>query len=292
MRSNRETKLREGGVRQMKVSEVMTTEVETVQLDSTLEEVASIMKVEDVGAVPVVDEDDDLVGIITDRDIVVRCVADGKDPAETNVEDILSHELETIEPDVDIEEAARLMADKQIRRLPVCEDGELVGMLSIGDLAVKTPRIDASAAALREISNGVKGQDESAAVPTARRRRMSEDAHEGGSKAPHVAPARLADDEDLDLEFSDEKDVRLSNAQERHANRHHVGAKGTKQSSVGQSKTQPISPGQPPSQPGTRPQKRAQGITTRPPEEDKRQKRVVSIREDAQAGRPRTSKTG
>src|SRR4051812_31242947 len=119
----------------MKVSDVMTTEVETVQMNSTLEEVASIMKVEDVGAVPVVDEDDDLVGIITDRDIVVRCVAEGKDPAETNVEDVLSHELETIEPDADVEEAARVMSDRQIRRLPVCQDGELVGMVSIGDLA-------------------------------------------------------------------------------------------------------------------------------------------------------------
>ena len=152
----------------MKVSEVMTTEVESVQLNSTLEEVASIMKVENVGAVPVVDEDDDLVGIITDRDIVVRCVADGKSPADTNVEEVLSHELETIEPDADIEEAARLMADKQIRRLPVCEDGELVGMLSIGDLAVKTPQVHASGEALREISQGVKG--ESPALPMSRAR--------------------------------------------------------------------------------------------------------------------------
>jgi CBS domain-containing protein len=275
----------------MKVSEVMTTEVETVQLDSTLEEVASIMKVEDVGAVPVVDEDDDLVGIITDRDIVVRCVADGKNPAETNVEDIISHQLETIEPDVDIEEAARLMADKQIRRLPVCEDGELVGMLSIGDLAVKTPRIDASAEALREISHGVRGENEAAPVSSARRRRLAEQGQEGGSQAPHVAPAQFGDDEDLDLEFSDEKDVRLSNAQERHANRHHTAHKTAKKSDNTQRKPQPISQGQPPMA-GSRPRKNAQGITTRTPEEESRQKRVVSIREDAQAARPRTRKTG
>ena len=106
----------------MKVSEVMTTEVETVQMNSTLEEAASIMKVENVGAIPVVDEDDDLVGIITDRDIVVRCVAEGKDPSDTSVVEVLSHELETIEPDVDVEEAARLMADKgQIEPSPVRE---------------------------------------------------------------------------------------------------------------------------------------------------------------------------
>jgi CBS domain-containing protein len=198
----------------MKVSEVMTTEVESVQLNSTVEEVASIMKVENIGSLPVVDEDDDLVGIITDRDIVVRCVAEGKNPADTNVEEILSHELETIEPDVDIEEAAQLMADRQIRRLPVCEDGELVGMISIGDLAVKTPRIEASAQALREISKGVKG--DGVAGP-----RMNASPHEGGSRAPRAAVAGFSDDEDLNLEFSDEKDLAASDMHERHANRHH-----------------------------------------------------------------------
>src|SRR3954464_11002888 len=180
----------------MKVSEVMTTEVESVQMNSTLEEVASIMKVENVGAVPVVDEDDDLVGIITDRDIVVRCIADGKDPAETNVEEVLSHELETIEPDVDVEEAARLMAEKQIRRLPVCEDGELVGMLSIGDLAVKTPQVRVSAEALRDISQGVKGDNAAISKFRSRSARTGVAKHEGGSRAAHASAAGFSDDED------------------------------------------------------------------------------------------------
>src|SRR5437764_15189085 len=109
----------------MKVSEVMTTEVETVQMNSTLEEAASIMKVENVGAIPVVDEDDDLVGIITDRAIVVRCVAEGTDPANNSIEEVLSHALETLNADVDVEETARLIAHKQIGRLPVWEAGEL-----------------------------------------------------------------------------------------------------------------------------------------------------------------------
>src|SRR5579859_5677419 len=200
----------------MKVSDVMTTEVETVQMNSTLEEAASIMKMENVGAVPVVDEDDDLVGIITDRDIVVRCVADGKNPAETNVEDVLTHELETIEPDVDVEEAARLMADKQIRRLPVCEEGELVGMLSIGDLAVKMPHRDASAEALREISHGVKGEPSLMPTSPVRRARLNQQAHEGGTRAAHAA-AGFRDNEDLDLEFSDDKDLHMSDLRERHA---------------------------------------------------------------------------
>ena len=175
----------------MKVSDVMTIEVETVQMNSSLEEAASIMKVENVGAVPVVDENDDLVGIITDRDIVVRCIADGRDPAETNVEEVLSHDLETIEPDVDVEEAARLMADRQIRRLPVCEDGELVGMVSIGDLRVKMSDREASAEDLPEIAQGVRRKR---MTTPARRTGISREAQEGGSRARHAMALRgLAD---------------------------------------------------------------------------------------------------
>ena len=282
----------------MKVCEVMTTEVETVQMNSTLEEAASIMKVENVGAVPVVDEDDDLVGILTDRDIVVRCVADGKNPAETNVEDVLSHELETIEPDADIEEAARLMADKQIRRLPVCEDGDLVGMLSIGDLAVKTPRVDASAEALREISVGVKGESAAMPMPRARSRRMAQmnaSAHGGGSRAAHAAAAEFNDDEDVDLEFSDEKDLDVSGSHERHSNRHHQASQETKGSGNTKKKLHPISEGKPQQNLGVLGQKkRGQGISSREADEElKRNNRVVSIREDAHAGRRRRQrKTG
>src|SRR5579859_1840760 len=227
----------------MKVSEVMTTEVESVQMNSTLEEVASIMKMENVGAVPVVDEDDDLVGIITDRDIVVRCVAEGKNPAETNVDEVLTHELETIEPDVDVEEAARLMADRQIRRLPVCEDGELVGMVSIGDLAVKISDRKAPAEALREISHGVKGESMAMPMASARRANMRRDAHEGGSRAPHAVAASFSDDEDFELEFSDEKDFAMSGVRKRHGNRHHQAPVGTKPSGTSRKNLHPISEG-------------------------------------------------
>ena len=282
----------------MKVADVMTTEVETVQMNSTLEEAASIMKVENVGAVPVVDEDDDLVGILTDRDIVVRCIADGKNPAETNVEDVLSHELETIEPDADVEEAAMLMADKQIRRLPVCQDGELVGMLSIGDLAVKTPRVDASAEALREISVGVKGESAAISRPRPRSQRMAQmnaSAHGGGSRAPHAATAGFKDNEDVDLEFSEEKDLAVSSARERHSNRHHQAWQEGKGSGGTKKKLHPISEGKPQQNLGVLGQKKqGQGISSREADEElKRNNRVVSIREDAQAGRRRRQrKTG
>ncbi|MCI0348432.1 MAG: CBS domain-containing protein, partial [Acidobacteriales bacterium] len=139
----------------MKVREIMTTDVATAQPDSTLEEVASMMKEEDTGAIPVLDEDE-LVGIITDRDIVVRCIAEGKDATETNVEDILSEDLATIEPDADVEEAARLMSQRQIRRLPVVEDGMLVGVISLGDIAVKEVDEEPAAQALEGVSRGVK----------------------------------------------------------------------------------------------------------------------------------------
>ncbi|PYY14910.1 MAG: hypothetical protein DMG60_19005 [Acidobacteria bacterium] len=250
----------------MKVSEVMTTEVETVQLNSTLEEAASIMKMENVGAIPVVDEDDDLVGIITDRDIVVRCVAEGKDPADTNVEEALSHELETIEPDVEVEEAARLMADKQIRRLPVCEDGELIGMISIGDLAVKASQPEASGAALREISQGVKGEGISRPMTREARTPMSRSAHEGGSRAPHAAAAKFSDDEDLDLEFSDQKDLAMSEARERHSNRHHQSSQHLKGAGGSKSKLRPISEGRPKQDLGALGQKKqGQGISNQQP---------------------------
>ena len=275
----------------MKVSDVMTTDVETVQLDSTLEEVASIMKIENVGAVPVLDEDDDLIGIITDRDIVVRCVADGKDPAETHVEEVLSHELETIEPDVDIEEAAQLMADKQIRRLPVCEDGELIGMLSIGDLAVKAPRTEPSAEALRDISQGVKGKMASRAAAPSRRQGNGE-AQEGGSRAAYAVQGAAADDEDYDLEFSDEKDMAMSDVQERHANRRHSAGAEAKGSGSTKKKAHPAASGKPKQDLGSLGQKKSgQGISSAQAEQElKRQNRVVSIRDDAQAGRRRRAR--
>jgi CBS domain-containing protein len=279
----------------MKVSEVMTTEVETVQMNSTLEEAASIMKVENVGSIPVVDEDDDLVGIITDRDIVVRCVAEGKDPSDTNVEEVFSHELETIEPDVDVEEAARLMADKQIRRLPVCQDGELVGMISIGDLAVKATQTAASGAALRDISQGVRVDGMSRLLNREAGTRMSHSVHEGGSRAARVAAANFSDDEDLDLEFSNEKDLAMSDARERHSNRHHQSSQEQKAAGGSKSKLRPISEGRPKQDLGALGQKKqGQGISNRKAgNEIKGNNRVVAIREDGQTGRKRrTRKAG
>ena len=141
----------------MKVREIMTTDITSASPDTTLEDVARMMKDEDVGAIPVL-EDGELRGIITDRDIVVRGIAEGLDPSESTVDDVISEEVHTIEPDADAEEAARLMSERQIRRLPVVEEGELVGIVAIGDIAVKQGDERVSGEALEEVSKGVKQQ--------------------------------------------------------------------------------------------------------------------------------------
>lgn len=141
----------------MKVRDVMTSDVVTASPDTTLEEVATMMKEEDTGVIPVLDDDDQLVGVVTDRDIVVRCVAQGSNPSETTVEEAITEDLQTVEPDTDVREAARLMGEKQIRRLPVVENGEFVGMLSLGDIAVKSEDEQVAGEALEEVSAGVKG---------------------------------------------------------------------------------------------------------------------------------------
>jgi CBS domain-containing protein len=138
----------------MKVRDIMTAEVASATPDATLEEIATMMKDEDTGVIPVV-EDELLLGLVTDRDIVVRCIAEGKSASGTTADDILSEDLETIEPDEDVEEASRLMSRRQIRRLPVVEDGRLVGILSIGDIAVKATEQKAGEA-LEDVSHGVK----------------------------------------------------------------------------------------------------------------------------------------
>ncbi len=118
------------------VNEVMTHDPQTVDAGDTLAEAARVMREADVGPV-VVDDGGQLAGILTDRDIVVRAVADGRDPQSTLVREACSANLVTLSPDQDIEEAARLMREHDVRRLPVVQDGRPVGILAIGDLAVE-----------------------------------------------------------------------------------------------------------------------------------------------------------
>lgn len=140
----------------MQLREVMTANPTTVAPTATIQEAARIMRDRDTGVVPVV-ENGKPVGLVTDRDIVVRAVAEGGDGAERPVREIASTNLVTVTPDMSTEEAAELMAERQVRRVLVCEGDRLVGVASIGDLAVKEGRDSRMGETLEEISKGVKG---------------------------------------------------------------------------------------------------------------------------------------
>jgi CBS domain-containing protein len=116
------------------VKDVMTSNPTTVQSDATVVEAARIMRDQDTGIVPVV-ENDRLVGTVTDRDITVRVVAEGRDPESTMVREIASTDVVSVEPQQDLSEALRLMAEHQVRRLPVVENDRVVGIVAQADVA-------------------------------------------------------------------------------------------------------------------------------------------------------------
>lgn len=118
----------------MKVEEIMTRSPAIVAPDSTVGEAATLMKQEDCGSLPVV-EGTKLVGIVTDRDIVIRGVAAGKDVKTLKVSEIMSADPVVVSPDTTVDEARKVMADRQIRRLPVVADGSLVGIVVTAQIA-------------------------------------------------------------------------------------------------------------------------------------------------------------
>lgn len=122
----------------MKVNEIMTSPVEVISSDATITNAAEKMKSFDIGVLPVMKEDE-IMGIITDRDIAIRVIAEKLDPQKTQVQKVMSTDIWTCSEDTDIEEAARIMEEKQVHRLLVLgEDGSLTGILSVGDIATKT----------------------------------------------------------------------------------------------------------------------------------------------------------
>ena len=136
----------------MRVHDVMTRGVECIAPERTLREAAERMKTLDVGALPVCDNDR-LVGIVTDRDITVRAVSSGRDPQQNCVRDVMTPQIFYCFEDQEAEEAAQLMRDKQVRRLPVLNrEKRLVGIVSLGDLAVETGDEEMAGHALEGIS--------------------------------------------------------------------------------------------------------------------------------------------
>ena len=138
----------------MNVREVMTSNPRTCQPNSTIQDAAVIMRDEDTGAVPVV-EGGRVIGMVTDRDIVIRGIAEGG-AGDQKVREILSGDVVCANPDMSTSEAADLMGEHQIRRLPVVEDDKLVGIVSLGDLAVKLGKDRKTGDTLENISEGVK----------------------------------------------------------------------------------------------------------------------------------------
>ena len=119
-----------------RIQDVMTTNPETLPESTTVREAAEAMRANDIGDVVVVDDNGKLSGILTDRDIVVRVVAEGRDPRTTRIGDIASRDLTAVSPDDPVDRAVQLMRDKAIRRLPAVDKGKPVGIVSIGDLAL------------------------------------------------------------------------------------------------------------------------------------------------------------
>jgi CBS domain-containing protein len=141
------------GISRMRCSEIMTRDVQTATRDTTLREVALMMRDGDMGSVPVVD-DGKLIGIVTDRDMVVRVLAEGKG-ADTAAGEAMTTELVTVRPEAYVFQAIRLMGDKQVRRIPVVgENGELAGIIAMADIALETEDEREIADTLEEISSG------------------------------------------------------------------------------------------------------------------------------------------
>lgn len=161
----------------LRCRDIMTRDLAVATRDTTLPEIALMMKQEDTGVIPVVDYDvqgngrteataerkyegrnytrGKLIGLMTDRDIVVRAVADNKDCASVRAEDIMSVDIHTAKPNDRVVEVIRKMGDKQVRRIPVCnENGYLVGMISMADVAIETRQDRELSDALEDISKG------------------------------------------------------------------------------------------------------------------------------------------
>jgi len=140
----------------VKVRELMNASVVSITPDESVALAARLLSRHNLGSLPVCDMDGTLRGIVTDRDIVLRCVAAEEDPAQTTVKDIMSRSCAVVSPEEDVRQATRLMTARQVRRLPVTEAGKVIGVLSLGDLA-RSHRFDMEASkALSEISENLR----------------------------------------------------------------------------------------------------------------------------------------
>ena len=139
----------------MKVKEVMTPKVIRISPEETAAVAARTLTHYNVGVLPVCGADGNVCGMLTDRDIVTRCLATGHRPEDTPVRAIMTNTVISARPDMDVTAAASLMARRQVRRLPVVESGKLCGMISLGDLSRNEDTAPDAADALAEITGNV-----------------------------------------------------------------------------------------------------------------------------------------
>lgn len=135
-----------------KLRQIMTSNVVTVNENQSVQEAAALMSEYNIGSIPVVNSNKQIVGMITDRDITLRTTAQGEN-AQTPVSQVMTaQQIVQGTPDMDVHEAANLMAEQQIRRLPIVENGQITGMVALGDLAVQNQYANEAEQALQSIS--------------------------------------------------------------------------------------------------------------------------------------------
>ena len=140
----------------MNICDIMTDRVITIREDEPVVAAARLLKRNNIGALPVSDEKGKLKGIVTDRDIVLRCVATDSDPQDVKIGDIMSRNIVTAAPFEDVQHAAERMATNQVRRLPIVDNGVLVGIVALGDVARRDEFEMEAAEALSEISSNFR----------------------------------------------------------------------------------------------------------------------------------------
>lgn len=139
----------------MKVREIMTKNVVRIHPDEPVEVAARALAQYNVGVMPVCGNDGRICGVVTDRDLVTRCVAAGRSAGTTSVKDVMTGRVIAANPEMDVSAAAHLMGREQVRRLPVVENGKLCGMISLGDMANREENMMDAADALAEITANV-----------------------------------------------------------------------------------------------------------------------------------------
>ncbi len=135
----------------MKVKDIMSTDIASVCCDDTVEKCAQLMKQHDVGSIPVCEEKK-VVGIVTDRDLTLRSIAEGQDWKNQKVSDVMTKNPSLGNPDMNVKDAAEIMSREQIRRLPIVENNSLVGIVALSDISLEPSLSDRAEDTLHDIS--------------------------------------------------------------------------------------------------------------------------------------------